>query len=371
MPASGETHSNPRGEAELDPWIRLASIPGLSSTSQRKLLSAFGTPAAALAARPHEVSAVLNARAVDAWRAGPNAQLVQRVVEWVRSPGNALITLADEAYPQALLNTADPPPVLYAKGRVELLAQRALAIVGARSATPAGMRDAESFAEALGHAGLTIISGLATGIDGAAHRGGLRTAASSVAVVATGLDKVYPSRNRDLAHQLAERGLLISEFALGTPPLASNFPRRNRVISGLALGTLVVEAAVHSGSLITARQALEQGREVFAIPGSIHSPLAKGCHWLIKQGAKLVESAADVLEELGMQATTSASTVAPSNLSKAEIVLLDAMGFAPIDMDSLSEQTSTPIEAISTMLLKLELDGHISRLPGGLFQRVA
>jgi len=197
MPTSGEAHSNPQRELELDPWIRLASIPRLSSTSQRKLLAAFGTPTAALAARPDEVSAQLDKGALDAWRAGPDAQLVQRIVDWLRSPDNALITLADEAYPQALLNTPDPPPVLYAKGRVELLAQRALAVVGARSATPAGMRDAESFAEALGHAGLTIVSGLATGIDAAAHRGGLRTAASSVAVVATGLDKVYPSRNRD------------------------------------------------------------------------------------------------------------------------------------------------------------------------------
>src|SRR5689334_5842423 len=198
MPTSGEAHSNPQRELELEPWIRLASIPRLSSTSQRKLLAAFGTPTAALAARPDEVSAQLDKGALDAWRAGPDAQLVQRIVDWLRWPDNALITLADEAYPQALLNTPDPPPVLYAKGRVELLAQRALAVVGARSATPAGMRDAESFAETLGLAGLTIVSGLATGIDAAAHRGGLRTAASSVAVVATGLDKVYPSRNRDL-----------------------------------------------------------------------------------------------------------------------------------------------------------------------------
>ena len=370
MSASERGDPELAGESELAHWIRLASIPGLSSTSQRKLLTAFGSPGAALQARTSDVIALLNQRGRDAWRLGPDAMLVGRVVEWLRSPGNSIVTLADAFYPRALINTADPPPVLYAKGRLELLARRALAIVGARSATPSGVRDAEAFAEALGHAGLTIVSGLANGIDAAAHRGGLRSEASSIAVVATGLDKVYPARNRDLAHQLAERGLLLSEFPLGTPPLASNFPRRNRVISGLAQGTLVVEAAVHSGSLITARQALDQGREVFAVPGSIHSPLSKGCHWLIKQGAKLVESAADVLEELGMQAAAPITSVGSDSLSEEEGQLLEAMGFAPIDLDTLCEQVASPVEVISTILLKLELEGHISRLPGGLFQRL-
>jgi DNA processing protein len=371
MPNPSEDQAKLERHAELDPWIKLASIPGLSSTSQRKLLTAFGTPYAALQARPVELSSVLTPKAFEAWKKGPDARLIARTADWLSASSNHLVTLADETYPRALLDTPDPPPLIYAKGRLELLNRNSLAVVGARSATTAGERDAEAFGEALGRAGLTIVSGLAQGIDAAAHRGGLRTEASSIAVVATGLDKVYPARNRNLAHQLADGGLLISEFPLGMPPLAANFPRRNRVISGLALGTLVVEAALHSGSLITARQALEQGREVFAVPGSIHSPLSKGCHWLIKQGAKLAESAADVLEELGIAAKLSAAALPPkAALAEEEHRLLEAMGYAPIDIDSISEQLGAPIDAISALLLKLELDGHISRLPGGLFQRL-
>jgi DNA processing protein len=371
MSASDGGDAKMRDGSETEDWIKLASIPGLSSTSQRKLLTAFGSPAAALQIAADKVTGILGQRAAQAWRDGPDSSLVARALGWLDLPGNALVTLADATYPRALINTPDPPPVLYAKGRLELLSGYGLAIVGARSATPAGARDAEAFAEALGNAGLTIVSGLANGIDAAAHRGGLRTAASSIAVVATGLDKVYPARNRALAHRLAEQGLLLSEFPLGTPPLASNFPRRNRVISGLAKGTLVVEAALHSGSLITARQALDQGREVFAIPGSIHSPLSKGCHWLIKQGAKLVESAADVLEELGMYPSAETPSGSARPLPAEDMQFLEAMGFAPIDMDTLCEQVGLPVEAISALLLKLELEGHISRLPGGLFQRLA
>lgn len=372
MSADNNNDKDETGDADtgvLESWVRLASIPGISSSSQRKMLSAFGTPEAALNASTAAVSGVLGQRAAQAWAAGPDAKLVEALQAWLRVQGNALVTLADDTYPQALLNTPDPPPVLYAKGRVELLKQRAIAIVGARSATPGGMRDAQSFAEALGNAGLTIVSGLATGIDAAAHRGGLCTQASSVAVVGTGLDKVYPARNRDLAHELAEHGLLLSEFPLGTPPLAGNFPRRNRVISGLSEGILVVEAALHSGSLITARQALEQGRDVFAIPGSIHSPLSKGCHWLIKQGAKLVETADDILSELGLQP----GIVVPAkdvSLSAEESAVLEAMGFAPIGLDRLCELSGISVDILSTLLLKMELDGHISRLPGGLFQRL-
>jgi DNA processing protein len=371
MSASDAGEPEAPGGSGLHAWIELASIPGLSSTSQRKLLSAFGSPEAALRAPANDVVALLGQRAAQAFRSGPDPKLVAQATDWLQISGNVLVTLADASYPKALINTPDPPPLLYAKGRVELLSRGALAIVGARSATPSGMRDADAFAEVLGNAGLTIVSGLANGIDAAAHRGGLRTEASSIGVIATGLDKVYPARNRELAHQLAERGLLLSEFPLGTPPLAANFPRRNRVISGLAKGTLVVEAALHSGSLITARQALEQGREVFAIPGSIHSPLSKGCHWLIKQGAKLVESADDVLEELGMSDFGNRPSTPVLSLPDAEMQLLDAMGFTPSDMDSLSERAGLPIETVSALLLKLELEGHISRMPGGLFQRLA
>jgi DNA processing protein len=248
-----------------------------------------------------------------------------------------------------------------------LLNQAALAIVGSRSATPQGIHNAEAFAKSLSDAGLCIISGLAHGIDAAAHRGALRGPGGSIAVVGTGLDKVYPAANRDLAHALAQHGTLISEFQLGTPPLAANFPRRNRLISGMSLGCLVVEASLQSGSLITARLALEQGREVFAIPGSIHAPQSKGCHALLKQGAKLVETAQDILEELGGQRVTPAQRAAPAGPDSA---LLEHLGFDPVDADTLSVRCGLTVGELSAMLLTLELDGRISVLPGGLYQRI-
>ncbi|HMJ48947.1 MAG TPA: DNA-processing protein DprA, partial [Burkholderiales bacterium] len=239
--------------------------------------------------------------------------------------------------------------------------------VGSRNATPQGIANAESFARNLSDAGLTILSGLAVGIDAAAHRGGLKGAASSVAVLGTGLDIVYPARNRDLAHMLADNGALVSEFPLGTPAIASNFPRRNRVISGMARGCLVVEAAVSSGSLITARLALEQGREVFAIPGSIHSPLSKGCHALIKQGAKLAESAQDILEEIGWQKTP--ETIQAAGTEKAS-PLLEHLGFDPCNIDTLCARSQLSPDAVTALLLELELAGRVAALPGGLFQRL-
>jgi DNA processing protein len=282
------------------------------------------------------------------------------------------VTLADAEYPAALLQAADPPPVLFVHGKVELLAQPAIAVVGSRNATRRGVEDAEGFAHALSDAGLTIVSGMALGIDGAAHRGGLRGASSSVAVVGTGLDRVYPARHRELARELAARGALVSELPLGTPPLPGNFPRRNRIISGLTRGCLVVEAALESGSLITARLALEQGREVFAVPGSIHSPLSKGCHWLIKQGAKLVESAQDVLVELNLALPHPAPPAALDHTSSAAPDaqrLMEALGFAPFDLDTACSAGGLTPDAASAILLLLELDGFVDRLPGGRFQR--
>lgn len=280
------------------------------------------------------------------------------------------MTLADADYPRLLLETAGPPPVLYAKGRRELLGRPALAVVGSRNATPQGLRDAEAFSRALSDAGLTIVSGLALGIDAAAHAGGLDGTASSVAVVGTGLDRIYPARNKALAHRLVEYGLIVSEFPLGTPPLAANFPRRNRLISGQSLGTLVVEAAPGSGSLVTARLAAEQGREVFAIPGSIHSPLARGCHQLIRQGAKLVESAADVLEELAWKsggAPAEALSAAPETPADP---VLEAFDAAPVTLDTLAMRTGLTLDALSAKLLTLELEGHVAQLPGGRFQKL-
>ena len=286
---------------------------------------------------------------------------------WLEDSNNHIVTLADSDYPQALLNIPDPPLLLYVKGRLDLLNRPALAIVGSRSATPQGINNAEAFAKSLSDAGLCIISGMAHGIDAAAHRGALHGQGSSIAIVGTGLDKVYPAANRDLAHALAQQGALISEFPLGTPPLAANFPRRNRLISGMSLGCLVVEASLQSGSLITARLALEQGRDVFAIPGSIHAPQSKGCHALLKQGAKLVETAQDILEELGGLLVSPAQA---ANSEGPDSVLLEHLGFDPVDVDTLSVRCGLTIAELSAMLLTLELNGRICVLPGGLYQRI-
>jgi DNA processing protein len=364
------------GLAEAESWLRFTLVPELGSAAQRRLLTALGSPEDALAASVGSLERLVGREAAEALKRGPEPARIAEALRWLEGDGAGLLTLADAHYPAGLLQMADPPVVLYARGRTELLQRPALAVVGSRNPTPGGVADAAAFAEALSNAGLTIVSGLALGIDTAAHRGGLAGASSSIAVLGTGLDRVYPARNRDLAHRLSSAGLMLSEFPLGTPAMAQNFPRRNRIISGLARGCLVVEAALRSGSLITARLALEQGREVFAIPGSIHSPLSKGCHWLIKQGAKLVESAQDVLEELQLlrpstQAGDTAASVPPAAVpDSAAQTVLTAMGYHPIDLDLLCARTGLTPDAASAMLLTLELDGFVSRLVGGMYQRI-
>jgi DNA processing protein len=265
---------------------------------------------------------------------------------------------------------ADPPMLLYGKGRREMLGQNCLAVVGSRNATPQGEANAEAFAQVLSEAGITIVSGLALGIDAAAHRGGLKGMGSTIAVVGTGLDRVYPARNKALAHEIAENGLLLSEFPLRTISAPGHFPKRNRIISGLSHGVLVVEAALNSGSLITAKLALEQGRDVMAIPGSIHSPLSKGCHALIKQGAKLVESAQDIVEELAWPATTTGMSAAGRGNVEAD-PLLQHLGFDPVSLDQLVERSGLTVEALSAKLLTLELEGQVAQLPGGRYQRLS
>ena len=356
-------------EQELRAWLWLSLVPGLGAGAFRKLLAEFGGPESILAAGASALRRHLPEALAEAVRAGPDPARIEAVLRWLEDPANSLLTLADEHYPAALLEITDPPPLLYIKGEPRLLARPALAIVGSRNATAQGTENARAFARELSDAGLSIVSGLALGIDAAAHRGGLEGASSSLAVVGTGLDVVYPARNRELAHALAATGALVSEFPLGTAPLAMNFPRRNRLIAGLARGCLVVEAAVKSGSLITARYALEQGREVFAIPGSIHATLSKGCHQLIKQGAKLVESSADVLEELGL-ASAPAQRAAPREAPAEFREVLEALGFDPLDLDTLCARLGLTPETASAMLLTLELDGVVSRLPGGKFQRL-
>jgi DNA processing protein len=358
----------------LASWLQLALTPGLGAATVRKLLREFGLPHAVLARRRSDLAPYASSHVLDALESSAVREAVERALDWAAQPEHFIITLADEAYPRLLLEISDPPPLLYARGRIGLLQSPALAIVGSRNATAQGERNAEEFAKALSEAGLTVVSGLALGIDAAAHRGGLGAAGSTIAVLGTGIDLVYPQRNAALAFDIAKRGLLLSEFALGTPAAAPNFPRRNRLISGLARGCLVIEAALASGSLITARSAAEQGREVFAVPGSIHSPLSKGCHALIKSGAKLVECADDVLSELApssvrRRADSDSVTARPSTAAD-ETGLLAHMGHDPVDVDALCARAGLSAEQVSSELLRLELDGRITALPGGFFQRL-
>lgn len=354
-------------DAELAAWIKLSLIPGLGGQSLRKLLSAFGLPQHVLAAGRAALAGIVSAEIAARIVSDLDSAAADAALEWAATEGHAVLTLADGDYPQSLLETPDPPALLYLRGRRELLARPGLAVVGSRNATPQGISNAEQFARAFSCAGLTIVSGLALGIDAAAHRGGLDGAGSTIAVLGTGADILYPQRNRTLGERIAHEGLIVSEFPLGTPPHGSNFPRRNRVISGLTRGCLVVEAALASGSLITARLAAEQGREVFAIPGSIHSPHSKGCHALIKQGAKLVESAQDLLQELGVDGLPAPLAAAAA----ADSGLLTQLGYDPCDIDTLCARSGLTVDVVSAMLLQLELDGKVASLPGGLYQRTS
>lgn len=313
--------------------------------------------------------------------AGPATKLeaAGRDAAWLERSGTQLVSCFDVAYPPLLRESGHAPAFLYVRGDAGLLASAQLAIVGSRSPTAGGRADAFEFARYLAGAGLTITSGLALGIDAAAHRGALAGGGRTIAVCGSGLDRVYPREHEALAAEIAASGALVSEFPPGVPPLRANFPQRNRVISGLALGVLVVEAARQSGSLITARHAGEQGRETFAIPGSIHNPLSRGCHQLIRSGAKLVESAADILDELripfSIQSLEPAKTVAgevpgePPPLDKEYEILLDALGFDPTGVDTIVERTGLPADSVASMLLILELEGRIAPHPGGRYSR--
>ena len=382
--------------ADLAAWLRLQLTPGVGNTSARQLLAAFGLPQGIFDATAQALGQVVSTRQSAALQQEPAGwqALLDTTWQWLQAnpQANRVLALGDPAYPQSLLNMEDPPLLLYAMGAPQAWCDGGLvngmahciAVVGSRNPTPQGAANARQFSQALAQAGLTIVSGLALGVDGAAHEGALDGAAdgqvATIAVVGTGLDRVYPRQHRDLAHRIAQRGVLLSEYPLGTPPLSENFPRRNRIIAGLSNGTLVVEAALKSGSLITARLASEQGKDVFAIPGSIHSTQARGCHALIKQGAKLVESAQDVLEEIPnyvpRQSTSnsiadeSIDTRASEALAQSD-PLLDALGFDPIGLDALQARTGLDIPRLQARLMELEIHGQVARLPGGLFQQIA
>lgn len=359
---------------EFDAWFRLLETPGLGRGGLRRLLASFGSAGHALAASKAALREVVGASLATAVGTEPEhlAERLQAAHAWWQGGGHRhVLCIADDAYPPLLLHTADPPMLLYVQGQVEVLQRKALAIVGSRNASAQGVDNARAFASHLSQQGWTIVSGLAHGIDGAAHEGGLLGPGSTIAVVGTGLDRVYPARHRALAHRIADSGAMLSEFAPGMPPVAANFPARNRIIAGLARGTLVVEAALQSGSLITARLAAEAGREVFAVPGSIHSPLSRGCHALIRQGAKLVESAADILEEFGAPApvpAASAASAAAGSVRDGDAVL-EALGYDPVTLDALCARTGFSAQALSARLLELELEDRVARLPGGLYQR--
>ena len=376
------------GRAESAAWLRLLLTPGVGPASARDLLQVFGLPEDVLGAGRAALAKAVGERLANAIAAGdPEREAaVEHALDWAQAPENHLLSIADAGYPAALLQIGDPPPLLFVRGDPRVLARPTLAIVGSRSATHGGLEIAKAFSTALADAGLTIASGLALGIDAAAHRGALGRAAGTLAVLGTGADVAYPATNRHLAEAIvAHGGALVTELPLGTGPREANFPRRNRLIAGLSLGVLVVEAAVRSGSLITARLAGEFGREVFAIPGSIHSPLARGCHQLIKQGAKLVESAQDVLGELkgfpqaparaGGRAGGGAGERPGGRTAGAAgegDPVLQALGWDPVGMDTLAQRlagSAGGIPELAARLLALELDGRIERLADGRFQR--
>jgi DNA processing protein len=373
MQITAEAH-----EDDVALWVALSLIKGLGSATLCQLLSQFGSPDAIFSANKSQLSEVVDQKLANAIHQGLDKESIASTLTWLQDEQNHLITLADATYPQQLLEITSPPAILYAKGCPQLLNTPCIALVGSRNATPQGEKNAEVFSENLCSQGITVVSGMALGIDGAAHRGALKANGATIAVVGTGLDIVYPAKHKALAHQIASQGLILSEFPLGTPSMAQNFPRRNRIISGLSLGCLVIEANIDSGSLITARLATEQGREVFAIPGSIHSPLSKGCHQLIKQGAKLVESIDDVLSEIHLDSSKNkASSVSPNgliperaNISPEANAVLALMGFEPIEFDNMMTLTGLTASALSTMLTLLELDGKICHLQGGKYQRI-
>lgn len=360
-------------------WLALQRVAGLSATSLYALFRHFESVQAVFAASRSELQAALTAdqaSTINAIQRGPTTQTLAPTLDWLEHASHHLITFQAPDYPPLLREIARPPVILFVVGDPTQLVTPQLAIVGSRNPTPSGFQNAGSFARALSHSGLTITSGLALGIDGAAHEGALEANGHTVAVLGSGVDRVYPARHRQLATRIAETGVLISEFELGTPPKAEHFPRRNRIISGLSLGTLVVEATIRSGSLITARCAAEQGREVFAIPGSIHAPQARGCHSLIQQGAKLVETAQDVIEELSAFTPLTRPPIVQRQDSHSEIQdpkmreLLDQLGYDPVTIDTLVERSGLTADFISSMLLEMEVLGMVEARPGGQYVRV-
>jgi DNA processing protein len=364
---------------ELSDWLALWHAPGIGPATFAALIKRFDSPAGVLSAPKDSLRAAgLSQRSLEGV-INPNHEAVELDLQWAQQHDRHILRLDDPAYPPRLREIAHPPPLLYVRGNPAHLADPQIAIVGSRNPTPVGQETAREFAEQFAISGLIITSGLALGIDAISHQGALNRGGISIAVAATGLDRVYPARHHKLAHRIVEHGAIISEFPIGTAPRAAHFPQRNRIISGLSLGTLVVEATRRSGSLITARYAMEQGREVFAIPGSIHNPMARGCHKLIKEGAKLVETVTDVFEELSELIDLNPPPVIhsdPADDAKIENLdgeyrrLLDFLGYEPTSIDTIVDRSRLTVEEVSSMLLILELKGHARCDSGGLYTRL-
>lgn len=365
-------------QQELQYWLLFHHTPFIGPMRMRELLGEFETPSNAYKEIQHNISSVNLPKKSINYLNSPKWDVIESELTWAQQDESKhIITFHDEEYPDTLKEIADPPMVLYGIGDIGLLKHPQIAIVGSRNPSKTGSENAYQFAYFLAKSGFTITSGMALGIDGQAHKGALSANGRTIAVTGTGLSRVYPARHRELAYQIIEKqGLLLSELPLETPPLRENFPRRNRIISGLSLGTLVVEAAQQSGSLITARTAGEQGREIFAIPGSIHNPLAKGCHQLIRQGAKLVENAEHILEELGHMIEWAQESITENNkdsgidLPSEAIELLENLGFEPISVDMIVERSGLTPETVSSILLVLELQGYVEALSDGSYNRI-
>lgn len=353
-------------------WLRLFLTPGIGARKAWRLLEQFKDAAEFFAAPRSRWQACLNAKQIAALQ-NPAPALEQALalhLDWVQQAQHFLITPDSEYFPVQLRHIPDPPLLLFAQGNPAILARPGLAIVGSRHASLQGLRNAQAFARDLASAGLVITSGLAAGIDTAAHQGALAAPGLTCAVVGTGLLHCYPSKNQDLARQIAAHGCLLSEYALNTPAIAANFPRRNRLISGLSLGVLVVEAAAQSGSLITARMAAEQGREVFAIPGSIHTPHAKGCHQLIRDGAKLVENSQHILEELQFEVSKPGSLATTVASGETDSDLFTWLTAEPLHIETLGQLSAWSNAALSAELMQLELAGLVEAMAGGWYRRV-
>ena len=376
MDATSNT-SPPMDDNDLSHWLALLHCPGIGPSRFFDLTQRYGSPQAVFEYGAKELNSASLPTKTLAWLRNPDWSVIEKDLAWLDAQdSHHIIPQTAPEYPPILKETSNPPPLLYVNGDPEVLRMPQLGIVGSRNPSAGGKENAVSFAKSLSESGLIITSGMALGIDSAAHAGALEGSGLTIAVTGTGLDRVYPARNRKLAHSIAEQGALVSELPIGTPPLADHFPRRNRIISGLCLGTLIVEAALRSGSLISARLAGEQGREVFAIPGSIHNPLARGCHALIRQGAKLVESVEDILTELGpliqpRQIDSKERTSSTEPADPKQQTVLENMAHDPVSIDTLVERCHLTTEEVSSILLVLELQGMVCSAAGGLYSRVS